>query len=401
MSSVDTPTTEGISENIVSQISASLNQSIPMLPRSFVRVLAKALAGVVVLLYKYAGFVFLQLFVNTATLQRVEINGRNIRPLEEWGVLVGVGPPSPATRAELLIEVTVTNQEGMLRSGTQLINSDTGVTYITLEAIALDAATKQVSVRAVSDQQGNGGRGIIGNMDAGATLNFASPPANVERETTVVEQEVTGADLEDTEDYRQRVIQRFRQRPQGGAAADWQQWSVEPTGIVNTYPYSGDPGWVDVYVEATEESSGSADGIPTQAQLDTVLDAVNSNQDGKPTRRPLNSRPNIQPITRTGFDVEIVGLDVDDPSEVQGQIETACDEYLRSLEPFILGLSVLPREDVVSAPELGGIVQSVVAESGGTYQSIAITEGGVDVLARTLGNGEKAKLASITFTAAA
>ena len=397
--SVTTPTTAELTENIVAQISAELNQSIPLMPKSFVRVLAKALAGVVILLYKYAGFIALQMFVRTATLDETTLNGRVLRPLEEWGILAGAGSPAAAVRAELVVDVQVTDQTGSLASGTQLLNTDTGVTYLTLSSVPLDAATVQVTIRAVSDQQGGGGRGVIGNMEPGEELDFVSPPGAVRRTVTVDSQAVTGADGEAVEDYRQRIIQRFRQRPQGGAAADWQEWSVEPAGIIATYPYTGQPGTVDVYCEATEESSGSEDGIPTEAQLQEVENAVEFRQDGLPRRRPLNSYPNILPITRTGFDVTVAGLSADDPGAVELSIETACDEYFRGLEPYILGLSVLPRKDVISAPELGGIVQAVVAEAGGTFQSVTVEESGSEVLSRTLGEGEKAKLASITFVA--
>ena len=52
--SLSTPTTQEVGDNIIAQLEASLNQSIPLLPKAFVRVLAKALAGVFILLYKFS-----------------------------------------------------------------------------------------------------------------------------------------------------------------------------------------------------------------------------------------------------------------------------------------------------------------------------------------------------------
>lgn len=81
--SLTTPTTKEISDNIVAQLEATLNQTIPLLPKAFIRVLAKALAGVFILLYKYAGFMLLQLFVRTASMGSTEVNGVSVTPLLE------------------------------------------------------------------------------------------------------------------------------------------------------------------------------------------------------------------------------------------------------------------------------------------------------------------------------
>lgn len=396
--SLTTPTTKEISDNIIAQLEASLNQSIPLLPKAFLRVLARALAGVFVLLYKYGGFMFLQMFVRTATISETTVNGRILSPLIEWGRLIGVGDPAPATNAELLIAITVENQTGSLPSGTQLVNADNGVTYITISSVLLNSPTVQATVRAVSDQAGGGGVGAIGNLSAGAELSFANPLANVSRTALVVSQTVTGADGESTEAYRQRIIDRFQKRPQGGAYSDYEQWGEEPAGILNVYPYtSACPGQVDVYVEATEASSGSPDGIPTPAQLQEVLDSIELDQSGLATRRPANALVNAFPITRTGFDVRVTTLQVNDLAAVQQSIETALIEYFRGREPYIIGLSVPPRKDRITRTAVGGVVEDIVTANGGIFGGVLVTINSVQSDAYTLGIGEKAKLKSVVF----
>lgn len=394
--SLTTPTTKEINDNIIAQLEASLNQTIPLLPKSFLRVLAKALAGVFVLLYKYGGFMFLQLFVRTATLSQTEVNGRTIRPLVEWGRLIGVGDPAPATNAELLITITVENQSGFLPSGSQLLNSGNGVTYITLGSVALDAATKQVTVRAVSDQAGGGGAGDIGNLAPGAIVSFANPLANVARNAVVSAQTATGANGESADAYRQRIIDRFQKRPQGGAYADYEQWGEEPAGILNVYPYTSEcPGQVDLFVEATPASSGSPDGIPTAAQLQEVKDSVELDTAGLATRRPANALVNVFPIERVAFDVRVTGILVGDLAAIRAQIETALDEYFFSREPFIPGLSVPPRQDRITRSALSGVVDDVVRASGGIFSAVFLELDGVDLDLYSLGIGEKAKLKSV------
>lgn len=394
--SLSTPTTKEINDNIVAQLEASLNQTIPLLPKAFLRVLAKALAGVFVLLYKYAGFMFLQLFVRTAAYADTEVNGVTVNPLREWGDLVGVPDRAPATQAELLIDITVEDQTGFLPPNTQLVGRDNGVTYLTLGSVALNASIVQATVRAVSDQAGGGGAGAIGNLGPGAVLSFANPLAQVARNAAVDSQTVTGADAEAIEAYRQRIIDRFQKRPQGGAYADYEQWGEGPAGILNVYPYTSEcPGQVDLYVEATPESSGSPDGIPTNAQLQEVQDAVVLDVSGLASRRPANALTNVFPIDRVGFDIRVTGLLVSDLAEVRDQIETALAEYFVSREPFIPGLSVPPRRDRITRSALSGVVDDVVSASGGIFSAVFLELNGVDLDLYSLGIGEKAKLASV------
>lgn len=395
-----TPTVQQISDNIINQLELKLNQSIPLMPKSFARVLAKVLAGVFVLVYKYAGFSLLQQFVKSATIERTVINGKNVRPLIEWGRLIGVGDPTPATNAELTIQITVESQTGTLQSNTQLINTSTGVTYITLATINLDAPTKTVNVKAVGDQSGGDGSGSIGNLDIGETLSFANPLANVARDATVTAQVVTGADAEDPEVYRQRVLDRFQKRPQGGAYADYEQWGESEAGIVNVYPYTSlnCDGQIDVYVEATEASSGSPDGIPTAAQLQAVKDAIELDDNGLATRRPANAFVNTFAITRTSFDVIINGLSVDNTAQVQADIEASLETYFLQREPYILGLTVGGRKDLITATGVSGVVEDIVSAASGVFTSLILEQGGSPVQAvYGLGSGEKAKLGTVSY----
>jgi len=396
--SLTTPTTKTINDNIIAQLEASLNQTIPLLPKSFMRVLARALAGVFILLYKYGGFTFLQIFVQTASDKETEVNGVLLTPLTEWGRLIGVGDPVAATRAELITDITVLNQVGSLPSGSQLVNTANGVTYITIGAVLLNSGTVQATIRAVSDQSGGGGQGVIGNLDPGAIVSFANSLANVARDTIVASQVVTGANAESTAAYRQRVIDRFQKRPQGGAYADYEEWGEEVAGIINIYPYTSDcPGQVDVFAEATVESSGSPDGIPTPAQLQAVLDSIFLDKNGLNTRRPANALVNTFAITRTGFDVTVTTLQVDNPAQVQQTITTAVKEYFLDREPFIEGLSILPRRDRVTQSGVAGVVDDIVSAAGGIFGGVIVKQNSIEINVFSLGIGEKTKASSVAF----
>jgi hypothetical protein len=392
------PTSDEITVQVLAGLEATLNQTIPLLPKAFNRVLARVLGAVFVTLYKYGGWIGLQLFVQMASDQETTILGQQVTPLTFWGRFVGTGDPTPGTQAEHTIAVTVTNQVGNLQSGSQMLSSKNGVTYITVGSVALDAAVVYPTVRAVSDQEGGGGIGAIGNLEVGDVLAFVTTPPNVENEATVTAQTVTGADAESTPAYRQRVVDRFQKRPQGGAPADYELWGEEAAGIINVYPYKGDPGVVNVYSEATPESSGSEDGIPTQAQLDSVKALIEYDSTGLAQRRPIGAYVNSLPITRTGYDVEVYGLSgVDDVAATQADIVTGVEQYFWGRAPRIPGLTIDPRADIVSGPSVGGIVQNIAQANGGYISHVIVKKLGTPIALDTLGEGEKAKAATVVF----
>ncbi len=394
--STQTPTTAELRDTIVGQIEASIGQTVPLLPKAFIRVLASTLAAVFITLYKYIGFIALQLFVRTASGSETTINGKQVTPLIEWGRLIGIGDPIAAIPAELTVDVTVEQQVGQLPSGSQLLGEANGVTYITIGAVLLNAPVVSVTVRAVADQNGTGGVGTIGNLDPGEILNFANPLANVARETVVTGETQTGADGETTEAYRQRVIDRFQRRPQGGAYADYAIWGEETPGIANIYPYTGArPGEVDVYAESSTEP----DGIPTTAQLEDVLESINFNNNGLADRRPANAFVNVFPITRTGFDVIVSGLTGDNLAQLQTDITAALEGYFLTASPFIVGLDVPPRRDRLTSVEVAGTVNDITSAAGATFTTATFSLTGQPevITAYVLGEGEKAKLVNVSF----
>lgn len=396
--SLVTPTTQETSDGIVAELEAKLSQDIPLLPKAFTRVLAKALAGALVLLYKYAGFILQQQFIRYASAKETIVNGQRLTPLVELGRENGTGDPFPAVRAELNITVTVTQQTGTLPAGSQVLYPASGVLYTTKADVALDAATVQAVIRAQSGPDNSDGAGSIGNLEPGDEVEFANPLPNISRLATVLSVAVTGTDAESTDDYRERVLEREQARPQGGAYADYRFWASSVAGIVGVFPYRSDtPGEVDVFVEATEDSSGSADGIPTGAQLLAVANAIEYDDEGLASRRPVTAAVNVLPITRRAFNLTVNGLDAEDEAAAEEAIETAVDEYLRSRKPFIAGLSVLPREDRITAGALSGVVDDAVSALGGTVTGISVDDVDGAVVAYTLAAGELAKLGTATF----
>lgn len=387
------PTIEDIKDLIIQDLTAQLNQTIKLLPKAFIRVLASVLAAIYIQLYKYGGFIFLQIFVSTASFSETTIFGNTLIPLVEWGRLFGIGDPTPATQAVLTIEVTV-EVPGTLPSGTQFISSLNNIIYITIAAFAITSPTHQIQVTAAT-------AGIAGNLSASDILQTVNPLAAIARDVTVISLDTTAVDAESEVAYRSRVLGVKQSPPQGGAFSDYRIWSVEVASIIKAYPYSGDPANVLVYCEANK-TDFPPDGIPSSAKLLEVAASIDQ-ADRRPVTAIIDpaddgSYTNIRAITRRTFDVDVNSLVVSNPSQIQDDIEEALTNYFFDREPFIDGLTVPPRKDKITASNVNSIIDDIVTANNGSFSSSSVETGAVPVSEYILAQGETAKLGNLTFT---
>lgn len=390
---LDVPSTQTVADQIIAAVESEFGKSISLLPKSFTRVLSKALAGLWTITYKYSAWTHLQKYVAYASFSETEVNGRKLRPLVEWGRLIGVGDPTAATNAQLTVSFGVLNTDSStLPAGTQLVHPSSGVIYITMADVVLDTSSESVNVLAASDPDNNSGVGTIGNRANGDVLKWANPIAQLDTAgATVTATVVTAANGETEEAYRARIVDRFAGRAEGGAYSDYRVWATEVSGIINAYVYTGDsPGIVDVFIEASVPSSNE-DGIPTEAQKDAVEAAIHLTSGGLASRRPVSAFVNVEKISRQGFGVTVNSLSPAD-DEIKTGIEQALDDYFRGREPFILGLTRLPRLDRITIGAVSGVVDETAAGYGASVDSVEVTLNGTPITAITLGKGQKAKL---------
>lgn len=389
-----------IESTIKADIGARLGQAVPLLPKAFTNVIAKVFAAIFVVLYKYLSFGILQIFVRHASAAPTGLNGKMVIPLYEWGQLLGEGLPLGGQRAEHTTSLAVLTTGGTLPQGTVFLRKVTGVLYESTAPVALSSSSVVVTVRAYSDQVDRAGFGSLGNLVAGDELELANAPAAVSSRATVIGRTVDGADPEDVEtSYRDRVVFAIARPKQGGAESDYLSWARQVPGILGAWPYRGTtPNRVTIYVLATAESSGSADGVPTGPQLTAVANSIQFDGEGLRKRRPMSSLVTVLGITRHGLTVRVAGLDAPDMPATQTAIQAACDQYLRQRRPWISGLDVLPVRHQASRAGLGGVVQSVVAANKGTFQSIRLFDGPTELDVYTLAPGELCKLTAITWT---
>jgi uncharacterized phage protein gp47/JayE len=325
----------------------------------------------------------------------VTIGGITITPLKLWGALVGIFQ-KPGKRTELDIEITVITQGGTLASGTRFVNLATEMIYTLVGDVALDDDTVYGTIRATKV-------GDLGNVDDDTELAFVSPPSSVQKTVTVNATVTVGANKEKTEVFRERIMERFAARPQGGAYADYRDWAEEVAGVRNAYPYSG---WLDRKIQDSKagqvfvyvESSADPDGIPSSPLLDDVKDYIEADASGLANRRNINAYVNVLPITRTTFDVTISGLTSENIPDTKDAIEAGLTDFFLDREPFITGLSRPPRKDFITTFLVGGVVGRIAASYSGHVLSVAVSVSSTAYDIYPLQEGEKAKLGTITWT---
>lgn len=231
-----------------------------LLPNSRARFIADANAGLVHLCIKYITWISEQIFPDKAGDDWL----RN-RHAKIW-----LGGDKAATFATGFVQATGVVGSVIL-AGTQLsLNSSSEtVTYETRELVTLYSGTTPVPVIALS-------AGLAGNVDPGTDITFTSPPAGVDATATVVNIS-GGVDAEKTEELRLRVLQRIRNPPMGGDAADYVKWMLDIPGVTRAWCAPMEMGVGTVTIRFMMDNVRSAsNGIPLDGDIALVKEAIDN-----------------------------------------------------------------------------------------------------------------------------
>jgi len=172
------------------------------------------------------------------------------------------------------------------------------------------------------------------------------------------------------------------------------------TGGTNAYVLvqPNEPPARTVYAEC--DSTIQPDGIPTSGLLTQVTDAITTNASGK-SQQSLGLTNNnlfVMPITRTKFYVQITSLSVPSGqvSACQTAITAALTTYFLSIAPYVDGITPdFSRNDLITNPSVGRIVQSVLIQYGASCASVAFgTTSGTWLSSYQIAPGEKSGLVS-------
>lgn len=394
------PDLNSLYTEIKASFASTYNQNVSPLPKSFLNILSKVLAGLMNAVYKYGNFTSKQIFLKTASFEPITLDdGTVIRPLVEVARKYGIGEPTPATQAELEAQATVI-AAGTIPSGTQLTNKATGVIYTTTQDYTVTSGTVNLSILASGDATNTGGFGVIGNMELGDIVTFVNPQITA-AEASIVTILTTAADAETEDSYRNKAITAAKQERLPNNYL-WYREEAEAIGTVRVYPYtSATAGFIDIYVKST--LTGSV--IPTQTQLDEVLNAIVYDVAGI-VQLPATLKPeniNVLPVTTKSFSITISTINTNNEvASIQTAITAALQDLFANYEPYISAIDVTDaRKDLIDTQEINGVVYSTAKALGATVGSITLFEiisGNASTITKyLLDKDELATLASVDY----
>lgn len=221
---------------------------------SNLRILANADAGMSHLHYGYLDYIALQATPFTATDEW----------LAGWAALKEVFR-KPATAATCSVMAFAGTAGRTITDGSALRRSD-GYGY-TLDAdVTLDAdGTGTGTITAILPDPATDitGGGDAGNAPAGTILSLDVAVAGVESTVTALDPILGGADIEDEEAFRARMLLAWQDTAQGGNDTDYERWALEVPGITRAWVVRRMMGFgtVGIYVMC-DGVSGHPDGFP-------------------------------------------------------------------------------------------------------------------------------------------
>lgn len=341
---------------------------------------AKVIGGVVFEVFGFAAYIQKQMFAHTAPdIESVTLHG------QEFGI-----PQKPAAPATGSVLFTVTT-DVVISTGAILQRVD-GVQFsVTAGATLPTSGTLSVPVVSLTD-------GKINNTDAATPLTIISgvtTTSTTAPTAAVAANGITlGADLEDIESYRARILFRKRNPPHGGSAADYVMWAGEVAGVSF---YLDRP---TVYVERLWNGPGTvrvfplmydlyANGIPSVGDVARVSDHIQS-------VRPVGALVTVAAPVAVPVDIVIVGL-TPNTTDVQDAVRAELADTFKRLSRVSGNDSNFGSMPYLAYPttfSLSWIWQAVANATG--EQRHRISAPTVDVV---LQPGQMATLGTISFVA--
>lgn len=197
---------------------------------TFIKILSLAIAGVSHGLYGFAEALHASHFLDKA---RAGV-------LDRWGFVFGVRRKKE-TKAFGYGEFKIIGNYSRMKIGTIFEGGERK--YVSID-IPQKTGDSSILVRVSSIESGK-----AFNLEENIPLKMVSPIDGIDPNGSVGEGGITGgADQERDSSYRERIIDRIRRPPQGGADSDYERWAKEIPGVTRAfvYPKRRGAGTVDI-----------------------------------------------------------------------------------------------------------------------------------------------------------
>lgn len=293
------PTRDQLKAQAEADITSALPQSEALLRFSNLRTLAFAQAGLASGLYGYLDWIARQGVPFTAQGEA----------LEGWAAFKGV-TRKPATAATGPVRFAGANGT-TLPAGTPILRSD-GYSYVAAQDATASGGFVTVTVAATT-------AGVRGNCDAGTTFSIPAGLSGIAATGAATGPVTGGADVEDDDSLRGRMLFAFANPPQGGSRSDYVRWAREVAGVTRAWaePNGMGPSTVVVYFmmdDAQAVHGGypqGSNGVATAERRDTaatgdqlaLANALFNRQPATPTVYAVAPQPNTINLTIAGLSV--------------------------------------------------------------------------------------------------
>lgn len=314
------PTIETLITRIKGDISSRTEGS-AFIKRAFERVLGYVLAGLAHGMHSHLDWVVRQLLPTTCERQY----------LLAWGILLDI----PINGAEYATgNATFTGTNGALMPLGTEAQDDDGNIFETTAAATIASGTLTVAwIAQVA--------GADGNLETGAPLTLVSPIAGIDSEGTVGADFSNGTDVEETEDYRIRILDGFRVPPSGGGPGDYVTWAKEVSGVTRAWEFGNRMGVGTVSLAFVRDDDVSI--IPSGPEVTAVQEYIESVMPldvgalyvQAPVAKPVNMTIQIRPNT----------------AEVQAAITAQLEELFRTEVELETALEESRISEVISTAE--------------------------------------------------
>lgn len=250
------PTLKELVQRGQDDLNARLPGADSRLRRSVLGVMVTTVMGAVHGLYGYLDFLSRQILPDTAEGEHL-VRWASIFNVNKKAATLAYGP------------VVVTGVNGATIDAGAVFQRADGVTFANQAAATISGGQATLTVAAVQP-------GVAGQSAAGVKLTLVSPIAGVASAAVVgAGGLIAGADEEEDEQLRDRLLERMAETPSGGAEHDYRRWTREVAEVTRAWVFKGWMGAGTVGVAFVMD--GRPDPIPTPADIDRVqiyLDAV-------------------------------------------------------------------------------------------------------------------------------
>jgi uncharacterized phage protein gp47/JayE len=331
-------------------------------------VIAKVLAGVNAEVFHFIAYVARQIFAATADSEFLDRHGAEI------GLARRPAAPS-AGYVDLTCAGAVT-----VAAGAVLSRLD-GVQYRALSDASI-AGTGDLSLEVVAVADGT-----ASNSEGGTALSVVSGvTGDVTAVTVAAGGIVAGADVEDDESFRARILFRKRNPPHGGSAADYVMWATSVSGVTRAFVERLHAGAGTVRVFVLMDTL-YPNGIAPVAEIERVADYIEAVRPAGAIVTVAAPRPRV-------IDIQIAGLTPDNLATREA--------IVAGLRAAFARLSRVAGQDVATA-SMPYLARPSVFSRSWIWQTIANASGeeshrlNLPLVDVQLSPGEIAVLGTVTF----